>query len=90
MARRHISQHEAHRLLHTVNELRSVLEKQRNQWTKEWPEAIHLGTIEVTPTDHAKISTARRLRHAVVLTLANGAGPYVELYASALPAGDRQ
>jgi hypothetical protein len=86
--KRHISQSEAHRLLATVNRLRQVLEDQRNAWIREWPDsAIHLVEIGVGESldaaDVATIATARKLRHAVVVTVTNGK---LQLYAMELMA----
>lgn len=84
--KRVISQREAHALLATVNRLRAVLEAQRNAWIREWPDgAIHLVEIGVGETldaaELATIVTARKLRHAVVVTTTNNR---LQLYAMQL------
>jgi hypothetical protein len=87
-SKRHISQREAHALLATVNRLRRVLEEQRNAWIREWPDgAIHLVEIGVGESlddaELATITTARKLRHAVLVTVTNGK---LQLYAMELMA----
>lgn len=86
--KRVISQREAHALLATVNRLRAVLDEQRNAYIREWPDgAVHLVEIGVGETldaaDMATIVTARKLRHAVVVTVTNGKA---QLYAMELMA----
>lgn len=78
-----ITQTEAHALKRRVAELEKVLNNQRNAWVREWPEGVHLGSLQVSDTLYATLMVARKLKHAVVITLVNR--NYIDFHA--LPIG---
>ena len=66
-----ISQREARRLRKRVYELEQQESQRRNSWVAEWPNSIHVANIPGDKVDRsigAAIRTARKLRHAVVVT----------------------
>jgi len=77
-----ISQREARRLRRRVQELEAELQTQRSTWSREWPGGVHLCNLEVSLVDYARLETARKLDHAVVVTLS---GREVRMYALPLP-----
>jgi len=74
-----ISQAEARALKRKVAELEQVLKTQRDAWLREWPNGIHLDSIQVSDALYGKLHVARKLKHAVVVTLINR--NFVEFYA---------
>ena len=74
-----ISQHEARALRRRVNELETVLDRQRNAWALEWPGGVHITSLVHNDTA-ALVMLARKLGHAVVVTTYRG-----ELQFRALP-----
>lgn len=87
MKRRQFSQREARHLQQQVVRLENQSANQRNAWIQEWPGGIHLGSIAIDPTQFATVKTARRLGHAVVLTISSS--ETVELYAIRLTSDTR-
>ena len=66
---RTITQAEARRLLRENRHLTRVLESQRNEWSREWPDGRVVARAGL-PTDAVvAIRTARALDHAVVVQL---------------------
>ena len=78
MSTKHISQREARALKRRIAQLEAAEERRRNCYVKEYPGGTHLGWVAATHVDLAKVSTARRLGHAVVVTDVNG---LLQLYA---------
>lgn len=66
-----ISQREAHRLKRRIAELEGIQRKQRNLWWSDWPSGIVLSRLKVSDSTYAEIKTARKLKHAVVVTVEN-------------------
>jgi hypothetical protein len=73
MARKTITQTEARRLQQRVRQLEDMLGKQRNAYVRDWPDGIHLGSIAMNerPRLLGGIETARKLKHAIVVTTDN-------------------
>lgn len=69
MARRHISQREAHRLDKRVTELMREREQNARAWSRDWVGGVHIGSIHTHDQAVAWIQTARRLGRPVVVTL---------------------
>lgn len=71
MARKRISQREAWQLRRRVRELALAESTRRGAWVSDWPDGTHLGDVELVETHHmpSKILTARKLKHAVVVTV---------------------
>ena len=78
-----ISQREARRLWKRLGELEHERDLQRNAWASEYPGGVNIDTFDVDATTHARILTARKLGHAVVVT-AHGKFE-LRLYALPLP-----
>jgi hypothetical protein len=69
MARRVISQDEAHRLAKRVTELEDILDTQKDAFIRDFPEGVYIATIEgVGDGVRCCVMTARKLGHAVVVT----------------------
>lgn len=66
-----ISQREARRLRTEVKRLQELLLRQRNQWAYEFPEGTWLLSVTLTEAQAATLKTARKLSHAVVVTMPN-------------------
>lgn len=68
-----ISQCEARRLRKRVQELESVEESRLYSWSQTWPNGTHIGQTAITSSDDYKligaIEAARKLKHAVVVTV---------------------
>jgi hypothetical protein len=77
-----ISQREVRRLKKRVYELEDVLFRQREAFASEWPSYTKIATFEPDANLLAKITTARLLKHAVVLV---PDGSLVRVLASELP-----
>lgn len=70
MSKKVITQVEARHWRAETKRLRAFLKQLRYQWTKDWPEqCIFIGRVDVDPATIAKVETARRLRHAVVVAV---------------------
>jgi hypothetical protein len=71
MSRRKISQVEAWNLLHKCQRLEADENRRRHAWAKDWPNGTHIGSINGDPDGGivAAIKTARKLRHAVIVTV---------------------
>lgn len=78
-----ISQREARRLRARVTELERELDKQRMNWSSDWPGGVHIATAENEKANAEKIQVARKLGHAVVAT---DNGERIEFRALPLPA----
>ncbi len=83
--RRQISQREALRLRRRVADFEELQRKQSAAWVREWPGGVVLEELGgkgymITDVDLAIVETARKLGHAVVVTISSGS-----LYLSALP-----
>jgi hypothetical protein len=64
-----ISQSEARSNRKELRKLREVMESQRRYWYRDWPCSTVIGSFDVDTVTAAKISTARMLKHAVVVTV---------------------
>lgn len=62
-----ISQREARRLKKRVAELEDVERRRLNNWSREWPQGIHLCTLRLQPEHAAVLRTALKLKHFVVV-----------------------
>lgn len=62
-----ISQREARQLKRRVNELETELNRQRHNWTEEWPGGVRIDTVDVNESEYHIADTARNLGHAVVV-----------------------
>lgn len=82
-----ISQREARALRKRVQELEGIIDRQRFAWATNWPGGTHLGSVNYGEPNVlvAAARTARRLKHAVVVTCDDD--NRMELYA--LPLGSR-
>ena len=70
MAKKVITQVEARHWRSETKKLRAFLNQLRRQWAKDWPEhCIFIGRADVDPATIAKVETAKRLRHAVVVAV---------------------
>jgi hypothetical protein len=81
-----ISQREARRLRARVAELEQTINAQHRSWVSDWPGGTHICSLSWTAEQItvARISTARRLGHAVVATDADD-GKRIEFRALPLP-----
>lgn len=80
-----ISQREARRLKKRVDELERNQEHMRNRWRSDWvPGWINIDSFVLSDIQFARVSTARALKHAVVMVPADN-GNEVRLYAERLP-----
>lgn len=81
-----ISQRQARKLLARVRELESILDKQRNRWSGEWPEGVYLGSLNVAPEWlKGRIDAARLLNHAVVAATRDSDHTSIRFYGLELP-----
>lgn len=65
-----ITQVEAREWRKEAKRLDAFLNHLRRQWTNSWPEhCIFIGRVDVDPATIAKVETAKRLRHAVVVAV---------------------
>lgn len=71
MARKKISQAEAWNLFHQVRRYKEADRMRRNAYAREYPDGVHIATLNILPEDYAKIQTARRLGFANVCTSVN-------------------
>ena len=79
-----ISQREARRLQKRVDELESVILRQKNRWSSDWsPGWVSIETLVLTPESYAKVTTARVLGHALIL-VPSSLGTEVRMYAERL------
>ncbi len=68
-----ITQKQAHEYKARAAKLQKLIDRVRLQWLEDRPcRAIVIGRVDVTPIACAQIETARRLRHAVTVTVDNG------------------
>ena len=69
-----ISQRQARANLKELKQLRAVEDQRRNNWRRDYPGGVHLHTMsEPDAKLYTTTKTARQLKHAVVLTAADGA-----------------
>lgn len=68
MRYRKISQKEARRLQRRVAELEELRRKERSEYTREYPNGIHLLNWEPNAWVFASVKTARRLGAPVMVT----------------------
>jgi hypothetical protein len=80
-----ISQREARALRKRVNEMETVLDRQRNAWADSWPDGVNIATFAVDREINAAIRTARRLNHACVVVLKSDG----DIAVFALPIGSK-
>lgn len=76
-----ISQNEAYRMKRELSEHAAASEAQRRAWLRDWPNSVHLGSLTPGPNVLAIVNTARRLGHAVAVTIS---GDEMLLYGSKL------
>lgn len=63
-----ISQREARRLQTRVAQLERAEYERRSSFVSDWPGGVNIASLVIDPIVMAKISTARKLGHAVVVT----------------------
>lgn len=63
-----ISQRQARYLLNRVKVLEAAEKQRRLSWADEWPGGVNIGSVSVSGSQAAAIRTARKLKHAVVVT----------------------
>jgi len=80
-----ISQREARALRKRVNELETVLDRQRNAWADSWPGGVNITTFSADREIQVAIRTARSLNHACVVVLKSDG--HIAVYA--LPIGSK-
>lgn len=79
-----ISQREARRLQKRVQALEKILSDQRKSYAADWGyDWVNIESLNLFEVSFAKVNTARRLGHAVIVL--PGEGTKVSLYASRLP-----
>ncbi len=79
--RKKISQAEARGLRKQVEALTRMREQERDAWASNWgPGWVNIAAITVPDAEHAKIKTARLLKHAVVAV--HDSGGIIRFYAS--------
>lgn len=71
MLRKKISQRAARQLFHKVRRLEEYIEKQRRDWSQEYPGGVYLGSFAANNVEFTQVKTARRLGYAVVVTYGN-------------------
>lgn len=64
---RHISQREAQKLLKRNLQLERELAEQRRGWSSDWPSSTAIDGWTLCEAQYARVETARRLKHAVVI-----------------------
>jgi len=65
-----ITQKQAREYKARVAKLEKLIDRVRRHWLDEWPcKATVIGRVDVTPVACAQIETAKRLRHAVTVTV---------------------
>ena len=65
-----ITQREARRNRAELKRLKGYLEQLRRAWISEWPKnCLFIGRTSVDVATAARLETARRLRHAVVVSV---------------------
>ncbi len=62
-----ISQAEARRLRKRVELLEREQESRENNWASDWPAGVRICSVTFTPEVQAHVTTARALKHAVVI-----------------------
>ena len=68
-----ITQVQAREYRARVAKLEKLIDHVRRHWLEDWPcNATCLGRVAVTPVACAQIETAKRLKHAVTVTIDNG------------------
>lgn len=84
VSRKKISQVEAWSLRHRVKSLEKELRDQKNRWRSDWSNNwVTVDSFILSDEQFARVDTARRLQHAVVL-VPDGPGNKVRLYADRL------
>lgn len=76
-----ISQREARQLRKRVLVLENIIAQQNRSWVTEWPSNICIGLMGADAVTIARVQTARKLGHAVVVTVS---GTDLALYAAKL------
>lgn len=79
-----ISQREARRLKRRVEQLERAECDRRSAYVSEWPGGVNIDSFSVDAASFAKIETARKLSHAVVVTTDHTS--QLRFYALPLPA----
>ena len=73
MARKKISQAMARMYQRNCAEMESILSRQRNRWASDFaPGWINIQSLTIDDASHARIATARLLKHAVVVQVDSG------------------
>jgi len=84
MSSRNISQRSARMYKKQAEKLEREREQLKNRWALDYgPGWVHIGSITLGDEAYAKVSTARLLKHAVILV--NDTGNSVRMYAERLP-----
>lgn len=68
MTRKTISQREAQALRRRVADLETREQNLRTTWASSYPNGTHFATVLLDDVTMARVSTARRLGHAVIAT----------------------
>lgn len=79
-----ISQREARRLRKRVEQLERDERDRRSAYVSSWPGGVNIDSFTIDEASFAKIDTARKLSHAVVVTTDNRL--QLRFYALPLPA----
>lgn len=69
--RKKISQAEAWSMKHQIRRMKEQDEKRNNAYAQEFPNGIHITTLNIDAVIDAKLKTARRLGYALVATAPN-------------------
>ena len=78
-----ITQAEGRRLRRQVKALQAARITQRNEWRSDWKaDWISIDYIELTPISVARLQTARKLGHALILVPESG--NFVQIFAERL------
>jgi hypothetical protein len=68
-----ITQKEAREYRARAAKLEKLIQKVRAGWLEDWPvKAKFIGRVDVTPVACAQVETAKRLGHAITITVDNG------------------
>lgn len=77
--RKKISQAEAWGMKHQISFMKEQDQIRRNAYAQNWPNGIHLQTLNIDPVTEGKLRTARRLGYSLVAITPNNGS--VDFYA---------